>query len=395
MSASLLIQKRYLVAKVLATLLSLVFAFLYSRELGIVNRSILIYVFTLSSLTWIILTSGSTLTLRKLRPSKESREFESFISLILVESLIGIVVLTIGLLIFSNYKTTIPNPLIALIYGYFLLSGFAMIMVEILITYLKYLFSGLIELIAVGIQVSLFFLIFKPLDFSTASKLLLSFNISYLIICFWMAKVILSSMGINLKITSPILFWRTTKGSHLLGVSLGVVDRLDRFIIAFYFPTGTLAQYSAMSSLISYFRFIPEFFSRIMISGFILPYSIYRKNRILVLSFFLVAVSSIVFISRIFISNFLGEEWLLPVTIFIAFGIQEILRGAYQISINYNSKLNLSFSTSFIPIILLCLTLILSSLAVDLFGLIGIPIAFSLSFVVCILLASLWRKSAK
>ena len=395
MSASLLIQKRYLVAKVLATLLSLVFAFLYSRELGIVNRSILIYVFTLSSLTWIILTSGSTLTLRKLRPPKESREFGSFITLVMIESLVGILVLTIGLLIFSNYKTAIPNPLIVLIYGYFLLSGFAMIMVEILITYLKYLFSGLIELIAVGIQVSLFFLIFKPLDFSTASKLLLSFNISYLVICFWMAKVILSSMDINLKITSPILFWRTTKGSHLLGVSLGVVDRLDRFIIAFYFPTGTLAQYSAMSSLISYFRFIPEFFSRIMISGFILPYSIYRKNRILVLSFFLVAVSSIVFISRIFISNFLGEEWLLPVTIFIAFGIQEILRGAYQISINYNSKLNLSFSTSFIPVVLLCLTLILSSLTVDLFGLIGIPIAFSLSFVVCILLASLWRKSAK
>lgn len=395
MSASLLIQKRYLAAKVLATLLSLVFAFLYSRELGIVNRSILIYVFTLSSLTWIILTSGSTLTLRKSRPAKESREFSSFISLILMETLIGILVLTIGLLIFSTYKATIPSPLIALIYAYFLLSGFAMIMIEILITYLKYLFSGVIELIAVGIQISLFFLIFKPLDFSTASKLLLSFNISYLIICFGMAKVILSSMGVNFKIASPILFWRTTKGSHLLGVSLGVVDRLDRFIIAFYFPTGTLAKYSAMSSLISYFRFIPEFFSRIMISGFILPYSIARKNRMLVLSVFLLAVSSIIFVSRIFISNFLGEEWLLPLTIFIAFGIQEILRGAYQISLNYNSKLNLSFSTSFIPIVLLSLTLILSSLTVDLFGLIGIPIAFSLAFVVSILLASLWRKSVK
>jgi hypothetical protein len=395
MSASLLIQKRYLAAKVLATLLSLVFAFLYSRELGIVNRSILIYVFTLSSLTWIILTSGSTLTLRKLRPAKESREFGSFISLILVETLIGILVLTIGLLIFSNYKTTIPGPLLVLIYGYFFLSGFAMILVEILITYLKYLFSGLIELIAVGIQMSLFFLIFKLLDFSTASKLLLSFNISYLIICFWMAKVILSSMGPNFTINSPVLFWRSTKGSHLLGVSLGVVDRLDRFIIAFYFPTGTLAKYSAMSSLISYFRFIPEFFSRIMISGFILPYSVFRKNRILVLSVFLMAISSIVLVSRIFISSFLGEEWLLPVTIFIAFGIQEILRGAYQISINYNSKLNLSFSTSLIPVILLGLTLILSSLTVGVFGLIGIPIAFSLAYAVSILLATLWRINAR
>ena len=395
MSASLLFQKRYLAAKVFATLLSLVFAFLYSRELGIVNRSILIYVFTLSALTWIVLTSGSTLTLRKLKPAKESHEFGSFVTLIIVEALIGILVFTIGLLIFSNYKTTIPGPLVVLIYGYFLLSGFAMVMVEILITYLRYLFSGLIELIAVGIQLFLFFLILNPLGFSIASKLLLSFNISYLIICLWMAKTIFSSMSIDFRISSPVMFWRAAKGSHLLGVSLGVVDRLDRFIIAFYFPTGTLATYSAMSSLISYFRFIPEFFSRIMISGFILPNVVLRKYWVLILSFFLIIVSTIVFISRVLISSYLGQEWLLPMTIFVAFGIQEILRGAYQVSLNYNSKLNLSLSTTVIPIVLLGLALILSSMTVFVFGLVGIPIAFSLAFVFSILLATLWRKSAK
>jgi hypothetical protein len=330
-----------------------------------------------------------------LKPAKDSHEFGSFVTLIVIEALVGILVLTFGLLIFSNYKTTIPGPLVALIYGYFLLSGFAMVMVEILITYLQYLFSGLIELIAVGIQLFLFFLILNPVGYSTASKLLLSFNISYLIICLWMAKTIFSSLGINFRISSPVVFWRATKGSHLLGVSLGVVDRLDRFIIAFYFPTGTLAKYSAMSSMISYFRFIPEFFSRIMISGFILPNAILRKYWILIFSFSLVIVSSIVFISRALISSYLGQEWLLPMTIFVAFGIQEILRGAYQVSLNYNSKLNLSLSTSVIPVVLLGLTLILSSLTVVVFGLIGIPIAFSMAFVFSILLATLWRKSAK
>ena len=234
MSTNLLSQKRYLAAKVMATLLSLVFAFLYSRELGIVNRSILIYVFTLSSLTWIVLTSGSTLTLRKLMPDKGSRDFGSFIALIIVQTMIGVTVLTIGLLVFSNYKTTIPGPLIGLIYAYFLLSGFAMILVEILITYLHYLFSGLIELVAVVIQFFLFFMILTPLELSIASKLLLSFNISYLIICLRMAQLIIFSLGMNFKISSPRIFWKATKGSHLLGVSLGIVDRLDRFIIAFY-----------------------------------------------------------------------------------------------------------------------------------------------------------------
>jgi len=395
MSASLLIQKRYLAAKVMATLLSLVFAFLYSRELGIVNRSILIYVFTLSSLTWIVLTSGSTLTLRKLMPDKGSRDFGSFIALIIVQTLIGITVLTIGLLVFSNYKTTIPGPLIGLIYAYFLLSGFAMILVEILITYLHYLFSGLIELVAVVIQLFLFFMILTPLELSIASKLLLSFNISYLIICLRMAQLIISYSGMNFKISSPRIFWKATKGSHLLGVSLGIVDRLDRFIIAFYFPTGTLAKYSAMSSLISYFRFLPEFFSRIMISGFFLPYSVLRRNRVLVISLLILAVSTIVLFSRIFISTFLGQEWLLPITIFVAFGVQEILRGAYQISLNYNSKLNLTFSTSVAPVLLLVTAPILSGLTVHVFGLIGIPIAFSLAFIASISYAALGRKNAR
>ena len=395
MSTNLLSQKRYLAAKVMATLLSLVFAFLYSRELGIVNRSILIYVFTLSSLTWIVLTSGSTLTLRKLMPDKGSRDFGSFIAVILVETLIGVIVLTIGLLIFSNYKTAIPGPLIPLIYAYFLLSGFATILVEILITYLQYLFSGVIELVAVVIQLSLFFMILKPLELSLASKLLLSFNISYLVICLRMAHLIVSSFGMKFKITSPRIFWNATKGSHLLGVSLGIVDRLDRFIIAFYFPTGTLAKYSAMSSLISYFRFLPEFFSRIMISGFILPYSVLRRNRVRVISILIVTVSTIILFSRIFISTFLGQEWLLPITIFIAFGVQEILRGAYQISLNYNSKLNLAFSTSVASVLLLVAAPILSGLTVHIFGLIGIPIAFSLAFIASISYAALGRKNAR
>jgi len=328
-------------------------------------------------------------------PDKGSRDFGSFLALMIVETLIGITVLTIGLLVFSNYKTTIPGPLIALIYAYFLLSGFAMILVEILITYLHYLFSGLIELVAVVIQLSLFFIILEPLELSIASKLLLSFNVSYLIICLRMAQLIISSSGMNFKISSPINFWKATKGSHLLGVSLGIVDRLDRFIIAFYFPTGTLAKYSAMTSLISYFRFLPEFFSRIMISGFILPYSILRKNRVLVISIFMAAVSTIILVSRIFISTFLGQEWLLPITIFVAFGVQEILRGAYQISLNYNSKLNLTFSTSAAPVLLLLVAPILSSLTVHIFGLIGIPIAFSLAFIASISFAAVGRKDAR
>lgn len=393
MSISLLKQKRYIAAKVLATFSSLVFAFFYSRELGVVNRSILIYAFTLSSLTWVVLTSGTTLTLRKVKPNNENHHFGSFITLILIEALLGIVGLTIGLFLYSSYKTHIPGPLIILIYGYFVLSGLAMVLIEVLITYLKYLISGYIELLAVGIQIILFSYLLNRGNFSIASKLLLSFNISYIIICAWMLGVVASSLKVDFRPITPKLFWGETRGSHFLGISLGVVDRLDRFIIAFYFPTGALARYSAMSSLISYFRFIPEFFSRILISGFTLPHNVLRKHKILLFSILTLAITSVILLSRIFIARFLGQDWLLPISIFAAFGVQELLRGTYQISLNYNSKLNLAVSTSVIPIILMGLAGLLSVISVHLFGLIGIPIAFSATFAVAIFLAFLWRRN--
>ena len=107
MKAPVLAQKRYLLIKATATSLALVFAFAYSRELGVVNRSILAYVFTLSSLIWVFLTSGTTLTLRKNQPDISSRSFASFQTLLVVQLLIGLSVFSLGLFVFSTFKTPI------------------------------------------------------------------------------------------------------------------------------------------------------------------------------------------------------------------------------------------------------------------------------------------------
>ena len=395
MDVSLIPERRYLAVKVLATFLSVVFAFLYSRDLGIINRSILVYTFTLSSMTWIVLTSGTTLTLRKTRPSRDSINFGSFISLVGIETFVGLMVLTIGLHMYSEYKTEIPAPLLPLIFGYFLLSGLAMILVESLISFLQYLHSGLIELAAVGIQLVFFFLLLQPFDFSIASKLLLSFISSYLLICFWMIGVISKSGTTSYKMASPKIFWKSTKGSHLLGITLGVMDRLDRLLIAIYFPTGTLAKYSAMTTLISYFRFVPEFFSRIVVSGYILRSDGIRKNRYVAFALILTVASIIIFTSRFFITNFLGREWLLEFSVFVAFAIQEFLRGLYQITLNHKAKLNLIVITNSVPLGLLITALILSFFTRSLFGVIGIPIAFSITYASATLVSYYWSRHAK
>ncbi|NDA45516.1 MAG: hypothetical protein EBX89_05965, partial [Actinobacteria bacterium] len=262
MKSPALVQKRYLLIKATAAFLALAFAFVYSRELGIVNRSILAYVFTLSSLIWIFLTSGTTLTLRKNQPAVSSRIFASFQTLLLVQVLIGLFVFSLGLFLFSTFKASISGPLLFASYLYFVSSGVAMLLVEISITYFDFKFSGYLELIAVVIQILFYFIVLIPVDLTIAIQLMLSFIASYISISFVFLRRFRKQLGASIRFSSPLLFFKFTEGNHSLGISLGVMDRLDRLIIAFAFPTGFLAKYSVMSSFITYFRFVPEFISR-------------------------------------------------------------------------------------------------------------------------------------
>lgn len=167
-------QKRYLVVKAMATFLSLIFAFAYSRQLGVVNRSILAFVFTLSSLIWVFLTSGTTLTLRKNQPDVNSRTFASFQTLLLTQLLIGLSVFSLGLFLFSTFKTPIPVPLLFASYLYFVSSGLAMLLVEVSLAYFDFKISGYLELAAVAFQILLYFIVLIPVDLTVAVKLIFS-----------------------------------------------------------------------------------------------------------------------------------------------------------------------------------------------------------------------------
>jgi hypothetical protein len=392
MKLPLLMQKRYLVIKALATLLALVFAFAYSRQLGVINRSILAFVFTLSSLIWVFLTSGTTLTLRKMRPEINSKEFASFQALILMQSAIGLITFSVALFLFSIFKTTIPLPLIFTSYLYFISSGFAMLFVEVAIAYFDFRFSGYLELLAVTVQIILYFILLTPASLSIAVKLTLSFVFSYLIISIIFLRRLKTRIKTLMRLASPSLFFRMTEGNHSLGISLGIMDRLDRLIIAFVFPTGILAKYSVMSSLISYFRFFPEFLSRVLISRNDSILFELRKHKWFLSFTVLFSGSAIILTAQTLIATFLGSSWVISIGILIAFGIQEIIRGAYQMTLNVNIKNGHAKSAKYVPWILVILVLPLSAISTRFLGLIGVPISFSLVFGMASIVGVRWRS---
>ena len=393
MKAPAIAQKRYLLVKAIATLIALAFAFAYSRQLGVVNRSLLAYVFTLSSLIWVFLTSGTTLTLRKNHPEVSSRSFSSFQSLLLVQLLIGLLVFSLGLFLFSTFKTPIPGPLLFASYLYFVSSGMAMLLVEVSIAYFDFKISGFLELVAVIIQIILYFIIFIPTDLTIAIKLILSFVTSYAIISFLFLRRLRIQLGASIKLASPLIFFKLTEGNHSLGISLGVMDRLDRLIIAFAFPTGILAKYSVMSSLISYFRFVPEFLSRVLIARNDSLYLELRKHKKIVILGILLIGSIMIFSAQSLIQIFLGSSWILSIGIVIAFGIQELLRGTYQLTLNMIIKRGHTKSAKYIPWILIITVLPVAALAIKQFGLIGVPLSFSAVFLLASFFGTRWRNN--
>ena len=395
MKAPVLAQKTYLLIKATATLLALVFAFAYSRELGVVNRSILAYVFTLSSLIWVFLTSGTTLTLRKNQPDVSSKTFASFQTLLLVQLLIGLFVFSLGLFLFSTFKTSIPGPLLFASYLYFVSSGVAMLLVETSIAYFDFKISGYLELVAVVIQILLYFIVLIPVDLTIAIRLILSFIASYMFVSFIFLRRFRKQLGASIRFASPLLFIKLTEGNHSLGISLGVMDRLDRLIIAFAFPTGILAKYSVMSSLISYFRFIPEFISRVLIARNDSIYQELRKHRRLLFLGILLVGSLMIFSAQSLIRTFLGSSWALSIGIVIAFVIQELVRGTYQLTLNMIIKRGDTESAKYIPWILIIAVLPLVALAIKLFGLIGVPLSFTAVFLLASFFGYKWRNNVQ
>lgn len=393
MNVQVLAQKRYILIKATATFLALVFAFAYSRELGVVNRSILAYVFTLSSLIWIFLTSGTTLTLRKNQPDVSSTTFASFQTLLLLQSLIGLFVFSLGVFLFSTFKTAIPGPLLFASYLYFVSSGVAMLLVETSIAYFDFKISGYLELVAVVIQILLYFIILIPADLTIAIQLILSFVSSYISISLIFLRRFRKQLGASIKFASPFLFFKLTEGNHSLGISLGVMDRLDRLIIAFAFPTGILAKYSVMSSLISYFRFVPEFISRVLIASNDSIYLELRKHRKTLFLGILLVGSLMIFSTQSLIRIFLGSSWTLSIGIVIAFAIQELVRGTYQLTLNMIIKRGDTESAKYTPWILIIAVLPLAVLAIKLFGLIGVPLSFTAIFLLASFFGYRWRKS--
>lgn len=374
------IEKKYILIKSISSIGSLSFAFVYSSSLGVVNRSIITYLFVLGTLIWVFVTSGTTLTLRKLRRDVSVNELHSFFGLIILQAFIGFFLFLGGLQLYSTFEVQIPRNLYLLSCMYFLLSGIAMIFIEILISELKYLLASKVELLAVFLQFT-FFLLFREIaPYSLGVSLLLAFIFSYLACSVLIALKLKGSIFKDFGFAPPKRFWELTQGNHSIGFSTSIIDRLDKIFIAYFFPIGTLAPYSILVSLISVLRVFPDYFTKLLISHkkIIFLKNPHRKALMLVLLF--PVFVSVGITSHYLVLILLGVEWSLPYWIGLAIAFQELARAIFQFKLSELVLHNSVLYSKYVPVFSLVLLVPTLYLFSNCFGLLGIPIAYSLIY---------------
>lgn len=373
-------HKFYLVARGAATILSLLFALYYSRELGVLNRSYLVMIMTSSTLIAITLTSGTTLTLRNLPLERKNINIiSSFNALIIIEMLIGIFLFFIALQGFSNLKTYLHPTLILIAMFYFILSLAHLVFFELLIVHNSFKTLAFCEVLTIIIQISFFILCKYFLDISIASRLLLSFIFSYLIISLFSYLYLRHKFAYVLRLGHPLVIFKQSKGNHTIGTVLGIIDRFDRIIIAWTLPIVLLGKYAVMSSFISFFRFVPDALAKLIVSTKSESWRKYLQPKLL-LVVVLALLAIMVGCSQSIISLVLGPEWLLPWGVSLVYALQEFARGTFQLTGNYKVSIGSSFQTHGAALALLLTAGPASFILALWLGVIGVPFGFLLSY---------------
>ena len=378
-------HKLYAAGRGLAMTLALIFAFYYSKELGVLSRSYLVMIMTSSILISTSLTSGTTLTLRNFGKQKTTNEnLGSFHSLILFEMLIGILLFFFSLLAFSEFKYPLHPTLFSISLLYFVFSAAHLIAFEILVSCAAFKALAISEIVTIVLQILSYFFIGTMLEVSIAVRVLISFIFSYSVILVATFIYLRHIYEYKVKFGNPMVYLGLSKGNHTLGMVLGIVDRIDRVIIAWSLPLILLGKYAIMSSSISFFRFVPETIGKLIVSS---KSNILRKY--LQLKFIwlwaFVLISVVVICLQAFISQFFGPEWLLSWSIAFVFALQEIARGMFQLTTNYKvvlgDSLNVHRAAKYLLFISAPLAIVLSQWL----GIVGVPLGFLVSYVFVLL----------
>jgi len=366
--------------------LALVLALYYTKLLGVEKRSILVFIMVSALILTVILTSGISLTLRN-RPtgSIKSSDLVSFLFIITVS---GVIVGALNTLLLSYYAAIRSDLTSAIFIICFIYSFFACVNLgfqDALVARGNLKLAAFFDLITILVQgLSLLFFVYLD-QTSLFMSVMISFVFSYLLISFATLSVFIQTESINFKgvVTNSTQLIKASSNNQLFGIANGLTDRIDRFLIGLIMPLALLSKYALITSIISFTRFFPETYNRILLlrhhstePGQKRTFSI--TNLVLSAS----GIAIFVLIAQLFIEFVFGDKWVLPLEVPVLFAVQEVLRGYYQSNAIKLVAIGGSRFISHVSFFLILSAVLLMVLLINQFGLLGAPISMIIIYVV-------------
>lgn len=385
------IKNGYFLSRGISTFLAFAFSLYYSKELGIEKRSLVTFILVVVVIVIIAFTSGVGLAFRKYTSSSPGlMSLSAYLYANVVLAFLVSICSSAILFFYSSYYNSIPSTLFFLTVIYAFLGSLDFNYHQGLIAFGMFKIASILDILTIMIQILVFFLLSISNQVSIAASLFTAMIISFVtsVVSTGLILLVHSNASIKTSWSEIELLIRKSLPLYLVGIANGFADRIDRIMIALFLPLGFLGKFAVGTSVLSFLRFVPEAFSRLIVSGqsnfqFITSRLINRSLLLRVSIGVLVCIFFALF-SQVLIWLILGKEWLIPFVVVFFFSIQELIRGYFQIRISsliVDGKESLISRISFSLIIISAL---FSFIGVKFVGLVGVPIGIGLTYLVLI-----------
>jgi O-antigen/teichoic acid export membrane protein len=372
-------SRLFLSTRGLTSGLALVLALYYTKLLGVEKRSILVFIMVTALILTVIFTSGVSLTFRnRAAESINSKNLMAYLTTITVGGFGVAILSSVFLWFFSQSQSEIPPSIYIIGFVYSFLACLNLGFQDALVAKGNLRLATFLDFITILVQgLSLIFFVYLD-QTSLFMSVIISFVISYLLIVFATISVFIQTEKLEFKgVRKEIkLLLSASKQNQLFGIANGMVDRLDRLLVGLMLPLTFLAKYALITSLISFTRFFPEAYNRVLLMKYHQKKAKQQNNFGLV-AYALIgfAVVIFVFVSQGFIQIVFGQKWLLPINIALIFALQEILRGWYQSNATKLVAIGSSKVVSQMSLFLILGALVLMLVGINMMGLVGAPLS--------------------
>ena len=388
---------KFAVAKTFSAFLALIFSVLYSRQLGTDSRGIVSALFLTSLILSEVLLGAINLKIRTTHLTKlNTKVVSDYIVISLFVSLLIGTITSCSLIAYSELKTNIATPfiLISFIYGFVVSCLIQLVNLEL--SFGNFSLVWRLELACVAIQVGIYLCLSYVNLFSISINLIVSVVASYIFVVTYellnLGLNYLSQLKLSLRVGKQ--FVRLSHGNAIYIISTSILDRLDRIVVLILFTSTTFAKFSVLTGLVLFFRFIPDFYSKIVLSKRITRWNTSERALTWLLSgavFVAIPIGSI-FVNLI-IRLILGPEWVLPIEVVFMVIFSEFLRAIFIIRINTRlATLSFENKHSTLSLSALVTSIIVSLVCLYQRNLIIIPLAMTVGYTYSFILSTKFEK---